>query len=152
VALSIDRTHHASPISESETPFGIAVGLGVAGMVVAGLVAAMIPIAYPDWRFGVIAAAVGLFAAVSLDQWALAIVAVVAGLIYNGFLEDRYGQLAWHGSGDLWRLLLLIVIAACGLVAGEASQFVLDARIRSMNDAGGTATPGPSADEEERGV
>jgi len=41
---------------------------------------------------------VGLFAAISLDQLALAGVAVLAALIYNGFLEDRFGQLAWHGS------------------------------------------------------
>ena len=77
------------------------------------------------------AVAVGLFAAISLDQIALAGIALLASLIYNGFLEDRSGQLAWHGSGDLWRLLLLVTVSAGGLAVGECVRFVANLRARS---------------------
>jgi hypothetical protein len=131
VMVTMDRHRYASPEDAGETPFGIAVGLGTAGIVVAGLIAAMIPIGYPDWRFGVIAMAIAVFAALSTDQRALGVVAVVGALVFNGFLEDRLGQLAWHGSGDLWRLLLLIMAAAAGLAIGDGYRFVRDLRLRA---------------------
>jgi hypothetical protein len=77
------------------------------------------------------AIAVGLFAAISLDQVAMAGVAVLAALIYNGFLEDRFGQLAWHGSDDLWRLLLVVTVSAWGLALGDGVRFVANLRGRS---------------------
>jgi hypothetical protein len=76
------------------------------------------------------AIAVGLFAAISLDQVALLAIAVLAFAISNGFLEDRLGQLAWHGSQDLWRLLLIVMAGAFGLAAGEAVRFVRGIRPR----------------------
>jgi hypothetical protein len=76
------------------------------------------------------AVAVGLFAAISLDQIALAGVAVLGSLIYNGFLEDRFGQLAWHGTDDLWGLLLLVIVGAGGLALGESVRFVANLRAR----------------------
>jgi hypothetical protein len=99
-------------------------------MIAAGVTAAMIPTAEPEWRFGVIAAAIFLFAAVSLDQVALAVVALIGALIFDGFLEDRVGQLAWHGADDLWRVLLLVTVAALGLAIGEGYRFIGDLRDR----------------------
>ena len=89
----------------------------------------MIPTAHPGWRFGVIAFAIFLFAAVSLNQVALAVVSLIGALIYNGFLENQAGQLAWH-SDDLWRLLLLVMVGAWGLAVGEGYRFVRDLRSR----------------------
>ena len=104
-------------------------------MVAAGIVAAMIPMAEPGWRFAVVAIAVGLFAAISLDQIALAVVAVLAFAISDGFLENQLGQLSWHGSADLWRLLLLVMAAVWGLALGEAVRLVAKLRIRWTADA-----------------
>ena len=121
VALSIRRSDVVRPPS---TPTGLAIGAGAIMVIVAGVIAAAVPTAATDWRFAVMAIFVGLFAAISLDQVALAAVAVLAFAVYNGFLEDRFGQLSWHGSGDLWRLLVLVMVAACGLAAGEIVRFV----------------------------
>ena len=40
------------------------------------------------------------------------------------------GELAWHGSDDLWRLLLLVMVGAFGLALGEAVRYVHNLRIR----------------------
>jgi MFS family permease len=114
----------------TRTPVGINVGVGSVAIVVAGLVAAAIPTADPEWRFGVMAAAVGLFAAITVDHFALLPVAVLAFLVTNGFLEDRLGELSWHGSTDLWRLLLLVMIGTFGLAAGEVYRQVHALRAR----------------------
>jgi len=143
VAMSIWRSAARSPSSaarraasrhdhtaarSSATPTGFAIGAGAVGLVGAAIIAAAIPVADADWRFAVIAIAVGLFAAIFLDQLALGGIAVLAFLISNGFLEDRFGQLAWHGSGDLWRLLLLVTAGAVGLAVGESMRFVANVR------------------------
>jgi hypothetical protein len=116
------------------TPTGLAIGAGAVALVVAAIIAAPIPSADAGWRFAIMTIAVGLFAAISLDQRALAGVVVLAALIYNGFLEDRLGQLAWHGSGDLWRLLLLVTVSAGGLALGESVRLVANLRARSAAD------------------
>lgn len=112
------------------TPTGFAVGAGAVGLVAAAIIAAAIPSADAGWRFAVMAVAVGVFAAISIDQLALAGIVVLAFLISNGFLEDRLGQLAWHGSADLWRLLLLVIVGAIGLALGEAVRFMANIRVR----------------------
>jgi hypothetical protein len=109
-------------------------GAGAVGLVAVAIIAALIPSADAGWRFAVVAVTVGLFAAISLDQRALAGVAVLAALIYNGFLEDRLGQLTWHGSDDLWRLLLLVIVSAWGLALGESVRFVANLRTRGAPD------------------
>lgn len=103
---------------------GMALGAGAVLMVAATLVAAAIPAADPGWRFAVVAVAVGVFAAATLDQVVLAGVALIAFLLVNGFLVDRFGQLSWHGAADVWRALLLVVAGAWGLAAGEAYRYV----------------------------
>ncbi len=124
----------ADTVRTQSTPTGLAIGAGAVVLVVAAIIAAAIPSADAGWRFAIMAVAVGLFAAISLDQRALAGVAVLAALIYNGFLEDRLGQLAWHGSDDLWRLLLLVTVSAGGLALGESARFVANLRARSAPD------------------
>jgi hypothetical protein len=80
---------------------------------------------------------------------ALGIVALIGALTYNGFLEDRLGQLAWHGSDDLWRLLLLVMVGAFGLALGEGIRFVRDLRVR-YHPADSVALLAPSIQEEEK--
>jgi hypothetical protein len=150
--LVSSRGHWRAPAApESETPFGIMVAIGAVAMVAAGIVAAMIPTAYPGWRFGVIAFVVFLFAAVALNQLELALVAVIGALIFNGFLEDRLGQLTWHGSDDLWRLLLLVMVGALGLAVGEGCRFIRDLRSR-YRKADGIVLPASSLEEEKHGA
>jgi hypothetical protein len=91
--VSIERYRRPAVADGDATPTGIAAGVGAWVMIVAGVVAATIPDGYPGWRFGVIAVAVMAFAAVSLDQTALAVTAVTGALIFNEFLEDRFGRL-----------------------------------------------------------
>jgi hypothetical protein len=105
-------------------PTGIAVGFGAVAMVAAGLVAAAVPANQPGWRFAIVAITVGLFAAASADHVALAVVALLGFLISNGFLENRLGELSWHGSADLWRLMLLVSAGAWGLAVGDAYRWV----------------------------
>lgn len=109
-------------------PMGISIAIGVVGVIAGGLIAGALPAADPGWRFGVIAIAVAAFAAISLDQRALGAVALIAFGVQNGFLEDQFGQLSWHGSEDLWRALLLVVAGACGLALGEAYRLALEVR------------------------
>ena len=137
MAMSMRRSSNrwsADAVRTRSTPTGLAIGAGAVGLVVAAIIAAAIPSADAGWRFAVIAIAVGLFAAISLDQRALAGVVVLAALIYNGFLEGRLGQLAWHGSGDLWRLLILVTVSAFGLAVGEGVRFVANRRTRGASD------------------
>jgi hypothetical protein len=114
----------------TSTPVGIALAFGTAGMTAAAIIASVIPAADTGWRFGIVAATLFVFAAVSLDQRALAGVALIAFLITNGFLEDRFGQLSWHGSKDIWLGLLLIIAGGVGLATGAAYRFVRDVRQR----------------------
>lgn len=110
--------------AEDRTPLGITLCLGTLGVVATALVVAAIPTGDSHWRFGLMAAAVGLFAAISLDEVALVAVTVIAALVTNGFLENRAGQLTWHGSADFWRLLILVMVAAAGLAIGEAYRYL----------------------------
>jgi hypothetical protein len=116
------------PTGVDRTPVGINVGIGSGVMVVAGLVGASIPSA--AWRLTVIALAVAGFAATTLDEVALAPVAALGFAILNGFLIDRYGQLSWHGSADLGRLMLLVVAGGVGLGFGEAWRLLRNLRER----------------------
>ena len=136
MAMSMRRSNRwsADAVRTERTPTGLAIGAGAVALVAAAIIAAAIPSADAGWRFAVMAVAVGVFAAISLDQIALSGVAVLASLIYNGFLEDRSGQLAWHGSGDLWRLLLLVTVSAGGLAIGESARFVANLRASGARD------------------
>jgi hypothetical protein len=131
------------------TPAGINLAAGTAMVIAAALVAALIPTAHTGWRFAVVAVAVGMFAALTLDQLALAGVALLGWLVVNGFLVDRLGELSWHGSPDLYRLLLLVVSGAFGLAVGEIFRQLVALRARWMAEAQKGA-PAMDIDEEER--
>lgn len=146
VAITMGRWR-VDAVRHPSTPTGLAIGGGAAAMVAAGIVAALIPATEPDWRFAVMAIAVGLFGAISLDQVALAAVAVLAFAISNGFLEDRLGQLSWHGSGDVWRVLLLVMAAAWGLAVGEVVRFVVNLRRRYLAEP--VRAPDEAVDEDD---
>src|SRR5438270_3121 len=62
-------------------------------------------------RLAVLAVGMTAFACAVGDA-AAAVVAVGVGfLLFDGFVEDRYGDLAWHGRGDLVRLGVLVAAA-----------------------------------------
>jgi hypothetical protein len=151
VLVSSGAYWRAPAAREPATPLGIVVAIGAVAMVAAGMVAAAIPQAYPGWRFGVMAFAVFVFAVTALDQVALALVTAIGALVFNGFLEDRLGQLAWHGSDDLWRLLLLVMVGALGLAVGEGHRFVRDLRSR-YRKADSIVLPASSLEEEKHGA
>jgi MFS family permease len=134
--------------NSAQTPVGINLAVGAAMVVAAALVAALLPAAQTGWRFAVVALAVGLFAALTLDQFALAGVALLGWLVTNGFLVDRLGELSWHGSADLYRILLLVVVGAVGLAVGEVCRQLAALRARLAGRGPGTAAA-TDIDEEE---
>src|SRR2546429_1681476 len=105
---------------DNNTPVGINVGIGSVMIVAAALVGAPSPGADQPARLGVVAGAVGLFAAISVDQLALAGVVVLGWLVTNGFLENHRGELSWHSSSDPYLITLLVIAGAVGLATGEA--------------------------------
>ena len=114
----------------NRTPTGISVGVGSIVVVVAAMLAALIPRAHTDWRFAVVAVAVGLLATFTRDWLATAAVAVLAWLVVDGFLVDRMGELSWHGSADRSRFVLLILAGGAGLMLGEGAAALREWRMR----------------------
>jgi MFS family permease len=131
VLMRSGRPRRAAASSAAErTPVGISLAAGAVALVAAALVASALPASQPGWRFALIAAVAGGFAGVTLDQRALAGVVLLGWLIDNGFLEDRLGELSWHGSSDIWRMMILVFAAALGLAAGEAGRQIREMRSR----------------------
>jgi hypothetical protein len=116
--------------TDDRTPAGLNLALGSVALVAAAGLAAMLPAHPPAWHFGVVAIAVGGFAALTQDQLALGGVVPLGWLVTNGFLEDHEGELSWHGSTDIWLLMILVIAAALGLVAGQGYRQVRDLRAR----------------------
>jgi hypothetical protein len=133
------------------TPVGINLATGTAMVVAAALVAAPIPPTHTGWRFAVVAVAVGLFAALTLDRLALVGVAVLGWLVVNGFLVDRLGELSWHGSADLSRMLLLVVSGTFGLAVGQAYRWLAALWARLKVEAGDPAAAADNEEEERHG-
>jgi MFS family permease len=142
------RRPAAGPTGD-RTPTGITLAAGAVAVTGAALVAAALPASQPGWRFALIALTVGGFAAVTLDQRALAGVALLGWLIANGFLVDRLGELAWHGSSDIWRMIILVFAALLGRAAGAAYRQIHDLRFRSRMEGDG-ALLAPDLEEEEK--
>lgn len=115
---------------DAAAPVGINVAVGVAAVVGAGLIAGLIPAVDAGWRFALVLAAVGLFAALTVDALAAAFVLGLAWLLVNGFLVNRLGELSWHGSADLRRLLLLAIVGVGGLAGGAVSRSMSERRDR----------------------
>jgi MFS family permease len=116
--------------TDGPTPVGINVGIGSVLIIAATLVAALVPVADRPARLGIVVVAVGTFAAFTVDQRALAGIVVAGWLVANGFLENRLGQLSWHGSTDLSLATLLVIAGAVGLATGEAYRGVGRLRAR----------------------
>ena len=107
--------------------FGIGIGLGAVTVVIAGLLAAAIPVADRPWRFAVMTIAVVVFAALSGDRLAVACAAGLAWLVVNGFLIDRFGELSWHGPADFYRAAMLILAGVLGLLIAAVRRRRTDA-------------------------
>ena len=114
----------------ARTPLGLNIGVGAAAVVAAALVAAAVPEPHELWRWEAVAAAVAIVAAVTADRAAMAAVVPLAWLVTDGFLENRLGQLTWHGSTDLSLILLLLAAAGLGLGIGRIRQVRRDTRRR----------------------
>jgi hypothetical protein len=142
------RRAAASPAAD-RTPAGINLAAGAAAVTAAALVAATLPASQPGWRFALIAVAVAGSAAVTMDQRALAGVVLLGWLVANGFLEDRLGELSWHGSSDIWWMMILVFAAVLGLAAGEAYRQIPDLRFRWRVEGEG-ALLSPDIDEKEK--
>jgi MFS family permease len=104
------------------TPVGIGVAEGAVVVAASAALAVLIPPADPDWRFAVVALAVGGFAAATAGLRSVAAIVLLAWLVVNGFLVDRFGVLAWHGWPDVVRAVLLIAAGAVGLGIGIARR------------------------------
>jgi hypothetical protein len=116
--------------ADDRTPTVISIGVGSVAVVAAALLAALMPAAYTGWRFAMVALAVGVFAVLTRDSWAVAAVAASGWLVVNGFLVNRMGELSWHGSPDLLRLMALVSTAAIGGSIGEGVYGLREWRAR----------------------
>ena len=129
------------PTAEAEraparTPVGINIGVGAVVIVAGALVAAGVPAAHNGWRLDLVAVAVAAAAALTADHLAMAAVVPLGWLVADGFLENRSGDLTWHGSTDMYLILLLVMAAAIGLAAGEVR-----AQLRAYRDSQRKRTP-----------
>jgi len=106
----------------ARTPLGLNIGVVAAAVVAGALVAAAVPAPHELWRWEAVAAAVAVVAAVTVDRVAMAAVVPLAWLVTDGFLENRLGQLTWHGSTDFSLILLLSAAAGLGLGIGRLGQ------------------------------
>jgi hypothetical protein len=70
----------------------------------------------------------------TFDVRALASTVVIAWLIVNGFLENRLGELSWHGRPDIALLTVLVVAGAAGLVLGASHRYSRELRSRKHLD------------------
>jgi hypothetical protein len=114
--------------TDGRTPTGIAVGLGAGFLLVAAVLGATVPASDPVLRLAPVVIAVALTGALTGDRLAAAGTAVTAMLVVNGFLVNEDGQLSWHGRADLWRVGILAVACAVGLVIDAARHAAVPAR------------------------
>lgn len=99
-------------------PFGINTAIAAAGVSLATLLAgAVSPVASP-WRLGLLVGALAVAGWLTRDVAALLLVGVVAFSLFDGFLENRLGELSWHG-GDLGRLAVLVASGVLGALLGR---------------------------------
>lgn len=124
-----NRLGSASGWTDDEgTPVGINVAVGAVAIVAAMFIAAVIPAVDAGWRCAVVAAAMGVFAALTVDPLALAALVPSTWLVMNGFLVNRLGNLSWHGASDGYRFLALTVLAGLGLAVGALHRRRRDLR------------------------
>jgi hypothetical protein len=105
-------------LSDKRFPTGLTIGLGSLIVVGAAVVAGMLPASDGASRLALVMVAVAVVAALSRDLIAVPCVVVLAWLIVNGFLVDRFGVLSWHGHSDVYRAVMLVAAAGFGQIAG----------------------------------
>jgi hypothetical protein len=110
------------------TPLGISLFGGCAAVLVAGLVAAWIPVSAPVARYVPLVLVLAGYAALTVDATAVALAGALGFAVFDGFLVNRLGELSWHGVADRWRVLALLVAGIGGLAGGTAYRAVLRAR------------------------
>jgi hypothetical protein len=122
VARMSGRMPRLERTRSDRTPVGIHLGAGMAAVLVAMIVAAMIPTSVGAGRLAPVAVALIVTGAYTVDPAAVAFVATVAYLLVIGFLVNRYGILTWHGAPDMYRLLAIVVSAGAGLLLGAVRR------------------------------
>jgi hypothetical protein len=96
-------------------PAGIHLGIGTAAVIVVAFGVAAFTDAGSVQRVLVMALALFTGAALVPDwRYSLAL-GVIAYLLYDGFLVNRYGELSWRGEQSLWDILIFMVGYALGL-------------------------------------
>ena len=108
-------------VRSNETPVGIHIGLGAAGVVAAVTVSALLPSGW--WRLVPVAAVLLLIGALTVDLVAAAAVAVLGYLLVMGFLVNQYGVLSWHGMSDVYRVMVFSTSAGAGLIIGAVRHW-----------------------------
>ncbi len=128
--MTVSRTWLAQQVARADdaTPVGIDVAVGATAVVIAMFVASAIPRAQPGWRCALVALAVGVFAATTVDLPAVAALVPGTWMVMDGFLVNRLGDLSWHGSPDAYRLLALIAAGGLGLALGGMNHRVHELR------------------------
>jgi hypothetical protein len=112
------------------TPLGFTASFGVLAAVMCLLVPSAVTGPQVDARLGVLA--VGM-TAVAATVGAVVPALTAAGIgfvLFDGFVEDRYGELVWHGGGDLVRLGVVVAAALAGLTARTLREYVRRRRAR----------------------
>jgi hypothetical protein len=124
VARVSGRMPRSERTRSDRTPVGIQLGAGMAAVLVALIVAAMIPASVGVGRLAPVAVALIVTGVYMVDPAAVAFVAIVAYLLVIGFLVNRYGVLTWHGAPDMYRLLAIAVSAGAGQLLGAVRRRV----------------------------
>jgi len=109
-------------VGDTRLPGGILVGIGSLAVIVAGFVASALPQADVVLRYGVLVAAVFVFAALCHSRTATTVVAAIGFLVFNGFLVNQLGELTWHGWADVTRVAALGTAAVFGRLCGDVHQ------------------------------
>jgi hypothetical protein len=102
---------------------GLHVGFASAALVVATAVAATWPASAGMWRLILVAAVVLLTGVFGAAAGTVAVVAVGAWLMAVGFLVGQYGVLAWSGTSDIYRLVVIAAAGAAGLAIGALRRW-----------------------------
>jgi hypothetical protein len=107
---------------ERQVPLGINTAVGAVTVVVCCLAPGGLDAQGRDARLAVLTLGVAVFAATVGDLAAVAVTAGVAFLLFDGFVEGRYGDLVWTGRADVVHVALLYAAGLTGLVLGAAHR------------------------------